>query len=64
MEEYLRVATPDIPALFPRPAWDLSWRPDAHARDMARLMDDYGAKQWEQDRAEAEYRVRREEAKV
>jgi hypothetical protein len=64
MEEYLRVATPDIPALFPRPAWDLSWRPDAEARDMARLMDDYGAKQLEQDRAEAEYRVRREEAKV
>ncbi len=64
MEEYLRVATPDIPALFPRPAWDLSWRPDADARDMARLMDDYGAKQLEQDRAEAEYRARIEEAKV
>jgi hypothetical protein len=29
MEEYLRVATPDIPALFPRPAWDLSCRLDA-----------------------------------
>jgi hypothetical protein len=40
MEEYLRVATPDIPALFPRPAWDLSWRPDADARDVAQLMDD------------------------
>ncbi len=64
MEEYLRVATPDIPVLFPRPAWDLSWRPDADARDMARLMDDYGAKQLEQDRAEAKYRARREEAKV
>jgi hypothetical protein len=64
MEEYLRVATPDIPALFPRPAWDLSWRPDADARDVAQLMDDYGAKQLAQDRAEAEYRVRREEAKV
>jgi hypothetical protein len=64
MEEYLRVATPDIPALFPRPAWDLSWRPDDEARDMVRLMDDYGAKQLEQDKAEAEYRACREEAKV
>jgi hypothetical protein len=64
MEEYLRVATPDIPALFPRPAWDLSWRPGADARDMARLMDDYGAKHLEQDKAEAEYRACREEAKV
>jgi hypothetical protein len=35
MEEYLRVATPDIPALFPRPAWDLSFRLDASAGDMA-----------------------------
>jgi hypothetical protein len=64
MEEYLRVATPDIPALFPRPAGDLSWRPGADARDMARLMDDYGAKHLEQDKAEAEYRACREEAKV
>jgi hypothetical protein len=57
MEEYLRVATPDIPALFPRPAWDLSWRPGADAHDVARLMDGYVADQ-------AEYRARREEAKV
>jgi hypothetical protein len=64
MEEYLRVATPDIPALFPRPAWDLSWRPDADARDVARLMDGYGADQVAQEKAEAEYRARREEAKV
>jgi hypothetical protein len=64
MEEYLRVATPDIPALFPRPAWNLSCRLNAEACDMARLMDDYGAKHLEQDKAEAEYRARREEAKV
>jgi hypothetical protein len=64
MEEYLRVATPDIPALFPRPAWDLSGRLDAYAGDMARLMDDYGAEYLKQDKAEAEYRARREEAKV
>ncbi len=31
MEEYLRVATPDIPALFPRPARDLSCRLEANA---------------------------------
>ncbi len=64
MEEYLRVATPDIPALFLRPAWDLTCRPGADARDMARLMDDYGADQVAQEKAEAEYRARREEAKV
>ena len=64
MEEYLRVATRDIPALFPRPAWDLSCRLNADARDMARLMDEYGARHLEQDKAEAEYRARREEAKV
>ncbi len=64
MEEYLRVETPDIPALFPRPAWDLSCRLDANAGDMARLMDDYGAEYLKQDKAEAEYRARREEAKV
>ncbi len=64
MEEYLRVATPDIPALFPRPAWDLSCRLDASAGDMARHMDDYGSEHLRQDQAEAEYRARREQAKV
>jgi hypothetical protein len=64
MEEYLRVATPDIPALFPRPAWDLSCRPDASAGDAARHLDDYGAEYLRQDQAEAEYRARREQAKV
>jgi hypothetical protein len=64
MEEYLRVATPDIPALFPRPAWDLSCRPDADARDLVRTVDGYGADQMAQEKAEAEYRARREEAKV
>ncbi len=64
MEEYLRVATPDIPALFPRPAWDLSCKMDANAGDMARLMDDYGAVYLKQDKAKAEYRARGEEAKV
>jgi hypothetical protein len=64
MEEYLRVATPDIPALFPRPAWDLSLRPDADAHDLVRNVDGYGADHVAQEKAEAEYRARREVAKV
>jgi hypothetical protein len=64
MEEYLRVATPDISTLFPRPAWDLSFRLDASAGDMARHMDDYGAEYLKQDQAEDEFRARREEAKM
>ncbi len=43
MEGYLRVATPDIPTLFPRPACDLSCRPDVSAGDAARRLEDYGA---------------------
>jgi hypothetical protein len=64
MKEYLRVATPDIPALFPRPAWDLSCRPDARVGDAARHLDDYGTEYLRQEQAEAEYRARREQAKV
>jgi hypothetical protein len=64
MEGYLRVATPDIPTLFPRPAWDLSCRPDVSASDAAQRLDDYGAECLKLERAEAEYRARREEAKV
>jgi len=64
MEAYLRVATPDIPALFPRSAWDLSLRPDADAHDLVRILDGYGADQVAMEKAEADYRARREEAKV
>jgi hypothetical protein len=64
MEAYLRVATPDIPALFPRPAWDLSLRPDADAHDLVWTVDGYGADHAAQEKAEAEYRARRDEAKV
>ncbi len=64
MEEYLRVATPDIPTLFPRPAWDLSCRPDASAGDAVQHLDDYGAECLRLEQAEAEYRARREQAKV
>ncbi len=64
MEGYLRVATPDIPTLFPRPACDLSCKPDVSAGDVARRLEDYGAECLRLERAEAEYRARREEAKV
>ncbi len=64
MEEYLRVATPDIPTLFPRPACDLSCKPDVSAGDAARRLEDYGAECLRLERAEADYRARREEAKV
>ncbi len=64
MEMYLRVATPDIPALFPRPAWNLSLRPDADAHDLVRTVDGYGADYVALEEAEAKYRACREEAKV
>jgi hypothetical protein len=64
MERYLRVATPDIPTLFPRPACDLSCKPDVSAGDVARRLEDYGAECLRLERAKAEYRARREEAKV
>jgi hypothetical protein len=64
MEEYLRVATPDITALFPRPAYDLFLRPDVSAGDAARRLEDYGAECLRLEQAEAEYRARRMQAKV
>jgi hypothetical protein len=54
MEGYLRVATPDIPTLFPRPAWDLSCKPDVRTGDAARRLEDYGAEYLRLERAEAE----------
>ena len=64
MEAYLRVATPDIPALFPRPAWDLTLKPGAGAHDLVRTVDGYGADHRALEEAEAEYRACRERAKV
>jgi hypothetical protein len=64
MEEYLRVATPDIPTLFPRPACDLSCRPDVSAGDAARRLEEYGAECLRLEQTEAKYRARREQAKV
>ena len=64
MEAYLRVASPDIPALFPRTALDFSLRPEADVRDLVRAMDGYGAKCKTAEEAEAKYRAKREEAKV
>jgi hypothetical protein len=64
MEAYLRVASPDIPALFPRTALDFSLKPASGVHDLIRTMDGYGAKCKTAEEAEAEYRARREEAKV
>ncbi len=58
------MATPDIPALFLRPAWNLSLKPGADAHDLVRTVDGYGADHRALEEAEAEYRARREEAKV
>jgi hypothetical protein len=62
MEAYLRVTTPDIPALFPRPALSLSLKPGADAHDLVRTVDGYGADHRALEEAEADYRARREEA--
>jgi hypothetical protein len=64
MEAYLRVASPDIPALFPRTALDFSLRPGADVHDLVRAIDGYGAECKTAEEAEAKYRARREEAKV
>ncbi len=44
MEAYRRVASPDIPALFPRTAASFSLEPGAGVYDLVRTMDGYGAK--------------------
>jgi hypothetical protein len=63
-EAYLRVATPDIPTLFPRPACDLSYRRGVNAKDAAQYLKEYGAEYLKVERAEDEYRAHREQAKV
>jgi hypothetical protein len=64
VEAYLRVATPDIPTLFPRPACDLSLRRRVSAEDAKRYLDGYGAEYLKVEQAEYEYRANREKAKV
>jgi hypothetical protein len=64
VEAYLRVATPEIPALFPRPVCDLSYRRGVSAEDTARYLEGYGAEYLKVEQAEEEYRVHREQAKV
>ncbi len=64
MEAYLRVASPDIPALFLKPAWNLSLKPGTDAHDLVRTVDGYGADYRALEKAEADYRARREVAKV
>jgi len=64
LEAYLRVASPDIPALFPRTALDFSLKPASGVHDLIRTMDGYGANCKTAEESEAEYRAKREEAKV
>jgi hypothetical protein len=64
VEAYLRVATPDIALLFPRPVCDLSYRRGVSAEDTARYLEGYGAEYLKMEQAEEEYRVHREQAKV
>jgi hypothetical protein len=64
VEEYLRVATPDIEALFPRPVCDLTCRRGVSAEDTRRYLDEYGAEYLKVEQDEQEYRARREQGKV
>ncbi len=64
MEALHRVASPDISTLFPRPALSLSLKPGADAYDLVRTVDGYGDDHRALEKAEADYRARREEAKV
>jgi hypothetical protein len=64
VEAYQRVATPDIPTLLPRPACDLSVRRGVSPEDAVQYLKEYGAEYLRMERAEDEYRARREQAKV
>jgi hypothetical protein len=64
VEAYLRVATPGIPALFPKPVCDLSCRRGVSAEETLRYLEEYGAEYLRMEQAEEECRVRREQAKV
>ncbi len=61
VEEYLRVATPDIEAMFPRPMWDVTCMVGVTANDTQRCLNEYGARCLEVEQA---YRAHREQAKV
>jgi hypothetical protein len=64
VEAFLSVATPDIPALFLKPACDLCCRRGLGAKETLRYLEEYGAEYLRMEQAEEDYRVRREQAKV
>jgi hypothetical protein len=64
VEQYLRVVTPEIKAMFRKPVWDMTGIEYASATDVRRCLDEYGARCEEVERAEQEYRANREQAKV
>ncbi len=64
VEEYLRVATPDIEAMFRKPVWDMTGMLGASADVTQRYLNEYGARCQEVEHEERVYRANREQAKV
>jgi hypothetical protein len=64
VEEYLRVATPDIEAMFRKPVWDMTGMLEASADETRRCLNEYGARCQEVEHEELVYRANREQAKV
>ncbi len=64
VEEYLRVATPAIEAMFRKPVWDLAGILGASADETHRCLSEYGARCREVEHEERVYRANREQAKV
>jgi hypothetical protein len=53
VEQYVRVASPDIEAKFPKPLWNMTGK-----EHMGHYLADYGAKPMAMEQAEQEYRER------
>ncbi len=64
MEEYLRVATSDIEAMFRKPVWDMTGMLGANADATQHYLNEYGARCREVEHEERVYRANREQAKV
>ncbi len=64
VEEYLRVATPDIEAMFRKPIWDMTCILGASADVTQRCLNEFGARCREVEQEEQVYRANREQAKV
>ncbi len=64
IEQYLRVATTDIKAMFRRPVLDMTGMECVSATEVQRYLNEYGARCQEAEQAEQVYRANREQAKV